>query len=75
LDPGSYWQEFTFHQHTPEDLEPAAQKAGLNISVLGQTGDFGYPRELQLCKNYMLKISPQVSASLPALSSDNMEEQ
>jgi len=73
-DPGGYWQEFKFHRHQPVDLESMAEKAGLNLTILGQTRDFGYPKELELSKNYVLKISPQMPATL-STSSVDMEEQ
>lgn len=72
--PGIYWQEFKYHRHQPEDLESTADNAGLSLTILGQTGDFGYPEELPLSTNYVLKISPQVPAGLTP-SSEDLEAQ
>ena len=70
--PGIYWQEFKYHRHQPEDLKSTADNAGLNLTILGQTGDFGYPEALSLSTNYVLQISPQVPADL-APSSEDLE--
>jgi len=56
LASGTSWQEFNFYQHQPEDLQAMAKQSGLAIDIVGQTGDFGYPKELWLSNNYMLKI-------------------
>jgi predicted TPR repeat methyltransferase len=71
----AYWHEFKFHRHQPVDLEAMAKKAGLSLTILGQTRDFGYPRELALSKNYILKISPRVPADLSPLRPEDLEEQ
>jgi len=59
-DPDANWQEFKFYRHQPNDLMKIAEEAGLDMDVLGQIGDFGYPNDLELRKNYVLKFSPRV---------------
>jgi SAM-dependent methyltransferase len=68
--PTALWQEFKYYRHQPEDLVFMADNAGLNLTILGQIGDFGYPGDLALSTNYVLKSSRQVSPDLNT-SSDN----
>lgn len=68
--PGIHWQEFQYYHHQPEDLKSTANNAGLNLAILGQTGDFGYPETLALSTNYVLRISPQIEGNLTASSED-----
>ncbi len=63
-DQEGYWQEFKFIRHQPEDLIRIAEKTGLTIDILGQIGDFGYPKDLELRKNYVLKISPRIPSGI-----------
>jgi SAM-dependent methyltransferase len=56
--PAHYWREFKYYRHEPEELRRAAEKAGLEMEVLGQIEQFGYPKEITLHTNYMLRFRP-----------------
>jgi len=45
-------------RHKPGWLHQAAAKAGVQMEILGQLGEFGYPKEVSLRRNYMLKFAP-----------------
>lgn len=59
-----YWKAFKFYQHDPEELEAIANKAGLNLNILGQLMEYNYPTELELRHNYMLEISPKITPAV-----------
>lgn len=64
LDENAHWREFKFHHHQPCDLQEVAEKAGLNMNILGRIEEFGYPTGTRvLKKNYMLKFWPCVPQS------------
>jgi SAM-dependent methyltransferase len=56
--PEAYWHEFKYYRHKPNWLQQAAAKAGVKLEILGQLLEFGYPKEVSLHKNYMLKFTP-----------------
>ena len=72
-NPDAKWQEFKFYRHQPNDLIKIADRVGLNIDILGQIGDFGYPNDLELRKNYVLKFSPRVPSGTMVTSEQEAE--
>lgn len=59
--PESYWHEFKYYRHKPDWLHQVAAKVGVKMEILGQLGEFGYPNEVSLRDNYMLKFTPESS--------------
>lgn len=60
--PEVYWREFKYYRHKPEWLHEVAAKAGLKMEILGQLGELGYPKEVPLRQNYMLRFTPAGAA-------------
>jgi SAM-dependent methyltransferase len=44
-------------RHTPESMQKVAAHAGLNCTLLGTIGEFGYPKRLSLRKNLLFELT------------------
>ena len=53
----SHWRHFRFHVHSVEFLEKTAVQYDLLLAPIGTIKDFGYPEEINLHTNQMLKIT------------------
>ena len=51
------WREFKFYRHQPDWLREEAEQRGMRMEVMGPIGDFGYPKEIGLHNNLMLKFT------------------
>ncbi len=52
-----YWREFSFYLHSIESLQTMADQYRLTLTSLGPIGELGYPKEIALHTNRMLKIT------------------
>lgn len=57
IESKGFWREFSFHLHSPDSLQKMADRHGLSVEPLDTIGNFGYPKELGLHTNLMLKIT------------------
>lgn len=54
---GKTWSGFHYHFHTVQSLSSLAAPHGLHVEDIGPLEDHGYPQEVSLCTNRMLRIT------------------
>ncbi len=61
IESKGFWREFSFHLHCPGALQKIADRHGLFVEPLDTIGNFGYPKEIKLHTNLMLKITKKTA--------------